>query len=307
MKIPGIHDIIDRSQREYFKWQYLRATQAVFKTSPLQPGSLPFSVLSMVHKRDVISYLIAVKSFSKQANPSRIIVVCDPTIDESDRAHLKEHIPHIELREADEFTHANIPRGGTWERLFAISEYVRQSYVVQLDADTLTIGDIKEVKKSIQENRAFVLGEEPNQRILTLEEASIPAKVRLLSNSHIQTQTEAVLSGLPLPDGAKYLRGCSGFCGYPRENDFQLSLLTFSRTLTGHFGDLWKSWGTEQITSNYLLANMTGTKILPFPQYGTPDATNSASSFIHFIGSMRFISDKYLKESMKIIKQLDSF
>jgi hypothetical protein len=115
--------VVHRIRRDYFRWQYQKVACKILDTRPLKRGELPFTLLSMVHQRDVHSYLVAVKSFTHFLNPTRIVVVCDPSLDDNDRAVLKHHLPHVELREAHEFTHPDIPRGGTWERLFAISSY----------------------------------------------------------------------------------------------------------------------------------------------------------------------------------------
>jgi hypothetical protein len=52
------------------------------------------------------------------------------------------------------------------------------------------------------------------------------------------------------------------------------------------------------------VANAAGTQVLPYPEYGTPDTMNSGTVFIHFIGSLRFVSDKYEKTSRKVIGQM---
>ena len=69
-----------RLRRDYFRAAYARAARGVLRTSALAAGSEPFTLLSMVHQRDVVPYLVAVKSFARFANPRRVVVVCDPTI-----------------------------------------------------------------------------------------------------------------------------------------------------------------------------------------------------------------------------------
>ena len=63
----------------------------------------------------------------------------------------------------------------------------------------------------------------------------------------------------------------------------------------------WKRWGTEQVTSNYLVANAFATKSLPFPKYGTPDCATAETAFFHFIGPMRSINNKYKTTSRQAI------
>lgn len=297
-----INRIIQRVKRDYFKSRHHKVALKVMATTPAVRGDLPFMLLSMVHTRDVYVYLVAVKSFIHFINPERIVVVCDPTITDADRAVLKEQVPHIELRRADEFTHPDIPRGGTWERLFAISEYVRDNYVIQLDADTLTVRPIPEVLEAIRNQTGFVLGEMPDTPIRTLPAARENALPWMHPGAHIQgvAETEMVLVGLP--ENALYIRGCSGFSGFPRSATMRETMLDFSRRMGGKFGDRWSEWGTEQVTSNYVASNMPGTRALPYPKYATPDEATAETAFFHFIGSMRFINNKYEVTSRQAIR-----
>lgn len=293
-----------RVRRDFFHWRYRRAVDLIRDTAPLRVGELPFVLLSMVQKRDVPSYLVAVKSFARFAHPERVVVVCDPSIDSADRDILRLHVPHIELRAADEFTHAAIPRGGCWERLNAISEYNLDHYVVQLDADTVTRRPIPEVTTAIAGANGFVLGEIAHQQLLSLEQCASRASAILTADAHIQTCAEAVMSAIGLPEGALYVRGCAGFTGFPPGSVLRAKLLDFVGRMTTKLGARWANWGTEQVTSNYLVANAARTAVLPFPKYGTPDQALDETAFLHFIGSMRFINPKYEAASAEAIRAL---
>ncbi|MCS0629272.1 hypothetical protein NX786_08000 [Telluria mixta] len=296
-----VERVVQRVRRDYFRWQYQKVARQILDTRPVKRGDLPFTLLSMVHQRDVHSYLVAVKSFTHFLNPSRIVVVCDPSIDDNDRAVLKHHLPHVILREAGEFTHPDIPRGGTWERLFAISGYALDSYVIQLDADTLTMQPIPEVLQAVQAGAGFVLGEIPDTPIRPLDAVRVHALPKVKPGAHIQTLSEAEMANVGLPSDARYVRGCSGFTGFPPSTTMRDNLLDFSRRMKGKLGDDWKRWGTEQVTSNYLVANAFAAKSLPFPKYGTPDCATAETAFFHFIGPMRFINNKYKTTSRQAI------
>jgi hypothetical protein len=298
--------VIQRLKRDYFRSQYTKAVRLILSTRPLAQGELPFLLLSMVQKRDVESYLVAVKSFVRFANPERIVVVCDPSIDDQDRAILRQHVPHIELHSADEFTHPSMPRGGTWERLFAISGFVRDHYVVQLDADTVTMQPIPEVIDAIRIEHGFVLGENATTQLKSLAATRENALSWVKPGAHIQGIAETEMVNVGLPDEARYVRGCSGFTGFPRSSRMQDTMIDFSRRMTDKLGEDWKRWGTEQVTSNYLVANAPGTTALPFPKYGTPDLATDVTAFFHFIGSMRFINNKYEKTSRQAIQLISS-
>jgi hypothetical protein len=300
-----ISSVKQRLRRDYFRWMHRQAVRGILHTLPVKRGAMPFILLSMVQKRDVLSYLVALKSFTRFANPQRIVIVCDPSIDEGDRQVLRQHVPHVELRAADEFTYPDIPRGGTWERLLAICEYAKDNYVVQLDADTVTVGTPTEVMEAIVQKAGFVLGEEPNQSLLTVAKTSENARADKWGQLHIQGYSEACMAEVGLPLVSRYVRGCSGFTGFPPSPSMLKDLLQFSHSMSQKIGmPRWASWGTEQVTSNYLVANAPGTHVLPYPKYGTPDAMNEKTAFLHFIGSIRFVNNKYEKTCREVIERM---
>ncbi len=301
-----INSVIARAKRDFFRWHYSRASHSVLRTKPVAKGTLPFMLLSMVQPRDVVSYLVAVKSFTHFLNPARIVVVCDPAMTADDCATLSKHIPHLELRRADEFTDPRIPRGGTWERLFAIAGYAADNYVVQLDADTVTIQPIPEVLAAIEARCGFVLVEKSSTCMLSLEEIRNITVPKLRPNPHVQSMSEATMATVGLPPGARYVRGCSGFAGFPPTLTMREEMLDFSKRMFDELGEHWKRWGTEQVTSNYLVANSHGAVTLPFPKFGTPNHATAETAFFHFIGSMRFINSHYAATSVEAIGLINS-
>lgn len=282
---------------------YERVVKGVLDTPPLQPGKLPFIALSMVHQRDVLPYLVAIKSFAKQANPQRVVIVCDPTIGDKERQIFKKHVPHVELRDAAEFRIPDIPVGGTWERLSAISEYVKNTYTVQLDADTITVAPIPDVVEAVGNSRGFVIGEDPGQPLLTLDDAATLSKD--WNDKHIQAYSEKrmIEAGLSMN---LYVRGCSGFTGFPVDVGMNGKMIDFSRKMRAVTQLRWGEWGTEQITSNYLVANSNDAKVLPFPAYRTPRGTLTDVRFAHFIGYVRFANDLYRQATRRTIKMLQA-
>ena len=82
-------------------------------------------------------------------------------------------------------------------------------------------------------------------------------------------------------------------------------LITYSTSMQRLIGSRWTEWGTEQVTSNYLVANAHGSKVLSFPDYCTPDRATDRTAFLHFIGYTRFVSSYYEKTSASIIRFLD--
>lgn len=300
--------IRDRLRRDYFRPRYLKDVQLVLATAPLQRGAVPFTLLSMVQQRDVLSYLVAVKSFSMFLAPARIIVVCDPTMTPADRNLIHQHVPHVEFHDAQDFVDPRIPRGGCWERLYAISDIVRDSYVVQLDADTVTVGRIDEVAAAVRTGCGFVLGELPETPARSLADARDYARQWEGPDAHIQAIAEMEMVNVGLPGDARYIRGCAGFTGFPRTEGMRDNLLDYAVRMEDRIGADWKRWGSEQVSSNYLVSNANATAALPFPKYGTPDCATADTAFYHFIGSMRFIDGQYsriTRQAIGLINQLD--
>lgn len=296
-----IHRIRRRLTTEYYKTRYMQAASEVLQTPALRPGDNPFMVLSMVHQRDVVPYLVAIKSFFQVTRPQRITIVCDPSIGQAEREVFKKHIPFVELRRAEEFQDARIPRGGTWERLHAIASYSPDNYVVQLDADTLTVAPLDEVSAAIRLQHGFVLGEQADQPMLTLERAS--HNTTEWEHRHVQALSEKrmVEAGLSLP---LYTRGCSGFTGFPSNPHMQAQMLEFSAKMAQCTNGRWSEWGTEQVTSNYLVANAAHSRVLPYPKYSTPEVRIEEVAFFHFIGYVRHTNSLYREKTRALMPLL---
>ena len=305
LSLQTMASIIERIRRrlitDYQKKRYMQVASQVLQTPALRPGDSPFMALSMVQQRDVIPYLVAIKSFYRVTRPQRITIVCDPSIGETERALFKKHIPFVELRRAQEFQDARIPKGGTWERLAAIASYSSDNYVVQLDADTLTVAPLDEVSSAIRSHHGFVLGEKADQQILTLEQASHHSTD--WENRHIQALAEKrmVEAGLSLP---LYTRGCSGFTGFPPNAHMQAHMFEFSAKMAQCTKGRWSEWGTEQVTSNYLVANAPQSRVLPYPKYSTPEVRIDEIAFFHFIGYVRYTNSLYREKTRSILPRL---
>jgi hypothetical protein len=257
----------------------------------------------MVHTRDVLPYLLAVRSFTRFLNPRDIYILCDPTITPKDRLLVQQQIPHIQFLEARDFQRTQTPIGGCWERINAISNLASESYIIQLDADTITYELPSDVKEAIQNNRSFVLGESPEGKIVTFEQASANASIHQGKTSHIQHLCEFSLKQLTVTKNL-YVRGCAGFAGFHPQEDMSEQVVDFSERMSAIIGNRWSEWGTEQVCSNYIVANQYLPTLLPFPSYASPDYQMGDRIFSHFIGSIRFQSNDYSKSARGIINNL---
>ena len=290
----------ERFFKALFRWDI----RSVLATPPLKPGTEDFIVLSMVQHRDVLPYLLALKSFVRFLQPARVVLVADPTLNADDRALLKSHVPHIEFREAAEFRRDGIPVGGCWERLSAIALYAQNAYVVQLDADTVALTDMPEVRHAIRARVAFMLGTEDVQSITSCSEIAEWAKSRLDGRDHTQLLAEASLDRFDKVDTLRYARGCAGFAGFAPGHINAEQMMDISRRMAGLVGDVWSAWGTEQFTSNLIVSNSPGAQLLPHPKYCNGDRYTRATVFLHFIGYVRYTSSRYGKLARSISREL---
>lgn len=280
------------------------AVHAILKTPPLQIGNEDFIVLSMVQHRDVLPYLLALKSFARYLSPQRVVVVADPSLNDSDRTVMRTHVPHIEFREAAEFHQSGIPKGGTWERLTAISEYAQKQYVVQLDADTVSTLDLPEVRQAIRAKSSFALGTEDFQPIEDGASVAALAKSKLTNNDHIQLLAESNLDQLDAIAAFKYARACSGFSGFA-PGAINIGVLRSVSELMGQLlNGKWENWGTEQFTSNLIVCSAPGGHLLPHPRYCNPWRMTGDSVFLHMIGYTRYQSGLYARLAKQVTQEL---
>jgi hypothetical protein len=291
-------------QERLNKWLFLRKADGVLQTPPLRLGVNDFTAISMVQHRDVVPYLLAVKSFAAYASPSRVVLVADPTLNDDDRSVLRRHVPRIEIFEAKTFRRNPLPEGGCWERLSAISTLNAETSVVQLDADTLTTGPLDEVVGAAREARSFVLRSESGVELTTLDVAAANGRGLLASSSHIQAIAEARLEELPDWQLYRYARGCAGFTGFGRGALDPCRLDVVSAAMRALHGTRWDEWGSEQVTSNLMAASAPGAFMLPHPRYCNADSQTQETRLAHYIGYARFTSRAYERKANQVIQAL---
>jgi len=289
------------------RYRFAGACKGVLRAAPVAlDASSNLVVLSQVQHKDVLLLLLAVKSFARQVRPRTVCVLNDGSLSANDRAVLREHIPGVNLLELAEFRSAICPPGGTWERLLAIASLVRDHYVIQLDSDTLTIGLIEEVRHCIERQSAFALGTWNNQKIETMRERCETArKLAHQTDSHVQVVAEANLDKLDDFESLRYVRGCSGFAGFARQSFTREFVEAISGQMQAAIGAKWSEWGSEQVMSNIVIANIPNAIVLPHPKYADCHKMQPAvTEFIHFIGSCRFDDGNYARLGAQLIARL---
>jgi hypothetical protein len=262
----------------------------------------------MVCHGEVLMYLLAAKSFCRQLGRTpQVVILNDGSLTKSDYANIHAHIPEARIVHISEVAPANTPKGSCWERLLLISDLVKNTFVLQLDSDTLTVGAIPEVQRCIEANRSFtLLGDRSFPEVESMTSACLRSKTNL--HPMVQAVCERSFDQLPESAALQYVRGNAGFNGFAKGSIDREKVEWFSELMRRLAKHQWNEWGSEQLTSNLLIANSEGAVPLPSPKYlshwAHPDVPYEDAAFIHFIGPYRFAKGLYLRKAKNVIATL---
>lgn len=298
-----------RLRRSVGKYQFDRTAADVLQSAPLRVRGTSPLLLSQLCHRDVTAYLLALKSLYLEVGQGQVVVIDDGSLVADDLAVLRHHVPGIAVMDIGSIDTGRCPRGGTWERLVKIIELSAENYVIQFDADTLVSGAIPEVVDCWRRNRSFLLGTDVGQQIGTAAEAGRMAQGWLnkfaATGISLGVQAEAVLDSLPDAQARKYVHASSGFAGFAKGGFCLPDLEAFSIWMRDRLQQRWDEWGSEQISSNYILANAPNVDVLPFDRYACfePHIPPSERPFLHFIGAYRFNDGLYRKRARRFLQE----
>lgn len=308
--------MIDRLIRKLREAAHLRQSRAVFRTPPIIPHHDGVIVFSMIGTRVVAPYLVAVKSFLRQLDCGRVVLLDDGSLTGADKAMLAAHLGNPEIRSIRDVDTGEAPCGGCWERLMTLIDLSARDYVIQLDSDTVTLGPISEVRAAIDAGRSFTIlggtdGEEQGLKTLTDFRRDVyPQGFEALpDNAHVQTQIEARMDRLPDPDANHYVRACAAFTGFAPGSVSRADAQAFSRAAEDAVGTpTWKQWGSEQVASNYLVANTPDPVLLPYARYYHfwDDGERADPGLVHFPGTHRYTGSTYARATAAALKALAS-
>lgn len=280
----------------------------ILRTPPISRdcGDDNVIILSGVGNRDVLMYLVAIKSFYHFFNRGRIVLLVQDDCPASNLEVLTHHVNPLRILRDSEVELGKCPRGGTWERLVAIVNEVKDRYVIQLDSDTVTVGEVREVEEHVRSNASFMIGTWPSQEIEPVQQAY--ERVRTVQGTHVQTMAEKNFQRLPGYETLRYARGQSSFAGFAKSSCGLHALEQFSQQMEKVVGySKWREWGSESVSSNFLVANSPAGSILPYPKFATyipPKAGYTQSSFIHFEGTNRFRDGFYIDRARFMIDRI---
>jgi hypothetical protein len=257
-------------------------------------------------------YLLAIKSFLYHFTQGSVHVLDDGSLTAADIELLKQHIPKISIQHIKNIDVSDFPTGNTWERLLYSIDLSQDSYVIQLDTDTLTMKPLLDVYNAVKSGRGFIIGNGP-----AWEQ---PIKVDYMHNiiktwsteplhDHIQIASEIVFPDLPFfAESKNYYRGCSGFTGLPKGQISRELLQDFSRQVSAKIGqNKWHEWGSEQVACSVMISRTREPLILPwllYQNFGFPSRHAKSlvtAVVVHFIGTYRFADRCYQKHASQFI------
>lgn len=289
-----------------------RVCRPVLGTAPIKAQDDGVVIFSMIGTKVLLPYLVAVKSFWHQSRCGKVILLDDGSLTDVDRRILAHHCDNPEIITMSSVDRGEFPKGGCWERLLSILDRRRENYCVQLDSDTVTLGPVDDVTAAISANRSFTLlgGEEWNIGAKSCVAFSRDHYPHGAMDSHIQTRMEAALDNLPRADKLRYIRGCAGFTGFARDTgaDPRSQAAFFRNEMERLLGDeAMKIWGSEQVTSSFLIANDTDPLLLPYSRYHNFWGENWQDDmrFVHFVGSHRYTGDAYAAATRRALALMD--
>jgi len=302
--------LIDRALRKLREFRFLRGCRAVLSTPLARVREDGVVIFSMIGTKVLLPYLVAAKSFQAQLGRGRFAILDDGTLTAADKAVLAHHLGNPPITPIASVDTGPCPRGGTWERLLTILDLRQGDYVIQLDSDIVALGPVPEVAAAIDAGRSFTLRGEASAEVLPLAAiADWANRHHDPGRQHVQTAIEQAMDRVTIPGrpALKYVRGCSGFAGFVPGGEGRGLAEAFSQEAQRLLGpDHWADWGSEQVTSNFVVANEAEALLLPYDRYLNfwNDPISANAGLVHFIGTFRYHRGAYLSAARRAIAAL---
>jgi hypothetical protein len=286
--VSNLRYYVGRARRKFDEARFAKLARRVLAFRPLEMRPAPLRFVSMVSHKDLSPWLCAIRSVYGQVGEGSVVVLDDGSLTPDDHAVIRRLVPLSEIEPISTVALGSCPRGGTWERLARIIELTAEAYVIQVDADTLALGAIPEVVECYRQNRSFILGTTSGTYLEPVQETAV--KARGYNSSHVQCAAEIAMERLPDADGLLYVRGSSGFAGFGRGLFDRARLDAYSAGMRAMLGERWDEWGTEQVSSNFMISNSAGAVVLSIKRYAcfSPAVDVSQAAFVHFFGTHRY-------------------
>ncbi|MGQ3178175.1 MAG: hypothetical protein ACT6SC_11330, partial [Blastomonas fulva] len=123
-----------------------------------------------------------------------------------------------------------------------------------------------------------------------------PTDLSASADAHIQSRMERALARIGDAQTLRYIRGCAGFAGFSKGGDGRALARRFAGEMTGLLGaEAMREWGSEQVTSSFVVANDPDPVLLPYRHYGNywAEPWDADCRFMHFVGAHRHDGSAY--------------
>ncbi|MFN3749588.1 MAG: hypothetical protein ACK4SJ_12970 [Sphingorhabdus sp.] len=302
-------EIITAIGRKAGAWAHDRAVQGILDTPPIVAQDDGVILFSMIGTAVLLPYLVAVKSLHHHLPRGKIVLLDDGTLTVGDKQLLARHCDNPEIIGKQHVDTSPCPRDNCWERLISILDRRHDHYVIQLDSDTVTTGPVPEIAAAISANRSFTLAgglDEAQHGFKSAREISQIFHANGPTTDHVQAHAEAAMKTLPEADSRRYIRGCAGFAGFAKSSDGRATVAQFSEEMDARLGDTWRQWGSEQVASNWVVANDPDPIQLPYDRYINhwDEPMPKSPAFVHYIGTYRYRWGNYSRTTREAIAAL---
>ena len=293
--------------RKYLRKHRHKAFDAVaariLQTKPLQMDDSGLMFASMCSHADVTRYLLALKSIYRFVGTGTALVINDGSLTEEDKQTILRHVPLCGFVDIGAVERGPCPKGGAWERLLQIVDLTRDHYVIQIDSDTLTRGPVDELVSAWRENRSWLLGTNAGETVDSAADVAKMVRGWPPNPRSIVMLAEMALGDIPELAATRYCHASAGFAGFARGAFTREAVYGFSQAMQAHIGPRWTDWGTEQVTSNWVIANAPNPLVLPFARYACfePWVDPATRTFLHFIGTYRYDGNVYRKMAEEVL------
>lgn len=293
-----------RLKKSFNTRRFDRAIAGILDTPPIHVKDAPWCIASMVANRDVPMYLLALKSLYPKLGRGKVVAIVDRGMPAVLRETLARHVVGLEFVILEDIQVGACQRGGTWERLLYVLDRSEKEFTIQMDSDTLTIGDnLDEVVRCVESNTPFTISD--GFELMSL--ADVADEAEATPSDYIGIVTERMFRRYAGGERLRYVRGSSGFAGFSRGGFSRAAITEFHGKMEQLVGaKRWREWGTEQCGSNFAIANSPGAVVLPYPEYAsfTPWAPRGQAKFFHFIGARRFHDNYFAARGQELIARL---
>ena len=294
-----------RVRRTVNYFRFHRQIGRLLDTPPLTRRSAPLTIVSLVAGYDVRLYILAMKALYRRLPGGDIVAIIASDVPPSSQTLIRRHLGDVEFVPITSIETGRCQRGGTWERLLYCVDRSARRYVIQMDCDVLCAGPIPEVLDAVHDNRAFALADGiPKKPLRQWVQDGIAR-----NSDNVVTAFEKQALEFPDVDRWLYLRGSSGFAGFAHGAIDREFIQNFHDSGLKVMGSRWREWGTEQVASNFAVANSPGSIGLPKPKYLSYEnhenhAIPEEISLLHFLGYCRFNHGVYARFANREIDAL---